>query len=118
MPSFMKYGLMSACLLAQTMPAAAQVDVDHDGNGRTISVQNHASHTSITSRGNGGVLHASISRSSDVRIYHLGGTSEAYVDAYDTAKTDVFIGHCPDGMTPEAIGIEHAEGELIIPRCQ
>lgn len=118
MTHFMKYGLMSACLIVQALPAASQVDVDHNGNGRNIDLYSHDSSATVTSRGDGGSLDVVLDHSDDMRIYHLGGKSRAQVGSYGSADTDVFIGHCPPGMHPEPIDLVGVVGDSVIVGCQ
>ncbi|WP_112310304.1 hypothetical protein [Pseudogemmobacter bohemicus] len=96
---------------------ASGIGLDHDGNGREIIVDSHASGSQIVSRGNGGSLDSILSHSDDISTWHLGGESDAIVDVYDSVGTDIFIGHCPPGMNPEPIEVNDDYGGLIIPRC-
>jgi hypothetical protein len=118
MKTQLKQVLAAACLIVQVVPASAgSVTLDHSGDGRDIWVESWDSDTAIISRGDGGSLDAEIGWSEDVSIYHLGGESDAMVGIYDSAGTDIFIGHCPEGMTPETVEVEGDANGLIIPRC-
>ena len=119
MKHFIKHGLMAAYLIAQAMPAAADgVALDHQGNDREIIVESHDSDSRITSRGDGGVLDAVISHSSDIDLYHLGGNSEGVVDIHNSDGTNVVWGHCTKDTSHERAQVNNKKGGLIIVPCQ
>jgi hypothetical protein len=120
MNRFLNLSIPALLTGAIALPALADssITLDHTGDARTILVETIDTDAKIVSVGDDGSLMAELGQNDDLSIYHLGGNSDAAMRLEDTMATNIFVGHCPAGMSPAPVAVAGAYETLIIPRCQ
>lgn len=119
MNRFLNLAIPALLIAVTALPAIADssITLDHTGNDRTIFVETIDTDAKIVSVGDGGSLAAELDQNDELSIYHLGGDSDAAMRVEGTVATNIFVGHCPAGMSPAPVAVAGAHEALIIPLC-